>query len=112
MKAVVRFSVEPLLLDLRAYLDAQLRRDGDETGIEELVEVLPKEHAVRHAVDAALRERPDMRRFEDGEGALARDRTTTLVGVRDHHPEGALPQTGLYQGGFTVTCPRFLDCLR
>jgi hypothetical protein len=61
------------------------------------VEVRPKEHAVRHSVDAALRERPDVRRFEDGEGAFARDRTTAPVRVGDHHPEGALPQTRVYQ---------------
>lgn len=112
MKAVVWFPVEPLLLDLRAYFDAQLRRDGNETGVEELVEIRSKEHAVRHLVYAAVRERPDMRRFEDREGALARDRTTTLVRVRDHHPESTLPQTRMYQGGFTVTCLRFMDHAR
>ena len=71
MKAVVWFPVEPLLLDLRAYLDAQLRRDGNQAGIEELVEVRPKEYAVRHLVYSALGERPDVLRFEDREGALA-----------------------------------------
>src|SRR5215208_6578252 len=112
VKAVVWFPVEPLLLDSRAYLDAQFRRDGNEADVEEFVEVRSKEHAVRNLVYTALSERPDVRCFEDGECAFARDRTTTLIRVRDHHPEGTLSQTGLYQGGFTVTRLQFLDRAR
>ena len=39
MKTIVWFPIEPLLLNLRAHLDTQLWRYGNETSIEKLVEV-------------------------------------------------------------------------
>jgi hypothetical protein len=79
MKTGVWFPIEPLLLDLRAYLDMQLRRYSNEASIEKSMEVRSQEHAVRHFVYAALRKWPDMCRFEDRKSTFARDSTTTLV---------------------------------
>jgi hypothetical protein len=39
MKSIVWFPIEPLLLDLRAYLDPQLWGYSNETSIEKPVEV-------------------------------------------------------------------------
>jgi len=39
MKTIIWLPIEPLLLDLRAYLDTQLRRYSNETSIEKLVEI-------------------------------------------------------------------------
>jgi len=104
---VVDLSVVEFVVEGRADLEAIIRRNGHITAVEKTVDVGAQQESVWKFIWAAFLEWFDVGGIEGGEGVFARY-GASVVGVLDGSPEKALPESGVDQIAFAVSCA-FVD---
>lgn len=92
MQLIIVPAVIELLLDPAAYLEPQIGRNGDVSGIEEAVDAAAEQETVACLVLATIAIGTDVNGLEGWKGAFLGDDATAVVGIGDEDVKGALAE--------------------
>ena len=99
VKAIVRLTIEPQLLDLAADEDTVLRRDGHESDVEKLVKISAQKESVESVVQSISHHRFDVCGLENRKRAFARDCAAPSVRICHQRAKRRLPSARSHEHG-------------
>src|SRR3989338_1861439 len=92
MKMIIGLSVVEIVFEPVTDFEPIIGRYGHVAPVKQFVNVRTKKDPVCHVMFTGLRIRPDVRRFENGEGMFRRDRTGASITLGHDDSKKSLPQ--------------------